>query len=75
MVENKRPIAFSYIRISSGAQAKGSGRERQLEMSKNFAAARKLELDETFSLEDIGARGALNLLVMPCDQSRQVTTK
>ncbi|WP_424628834.1 recombinase family protein [Bradyrhizobium sp. SYSU BS000235] len=57
MAQNKRPIAFSYIRISSEAQAKGSGRKRQLEMSKNFAAARNLELDETFSLEDIGVSG------------------
>lgn len=57
MPENKRPIAFSYIRLSSEAQAKGSGRKRQLEMSKKFAAARNLELDETFSLEDIGVSG------------------
>lgn len=57
MPEKKRPIAFSYIRISSEAQARGSGRKRQLEMSKKFAQERNLELDENFSLEDIGVSG------------------
>lgn len=57
MSSGARPIAFSYIRLSSEAQAKGSGRKRQLEMSKKFAAARGLELNEDFSLEDIGVSG------------------
>jgi DNA invertase Pin-like site-specific DNA recombinase/5-methylcytosine-specific restriction endonuclease McrA len=49
-----RPIAFSYVRMSTDAQSKGDGRRRQLEMSRRYASLHNLDLNEHFSLEDIG---------------------
>ncbi|MCX7306815.1 MAG: recombinase family protein, partial [Afipia sp.] len=55
--QSARPIAFSYIRMSTEAQAKGDSRRRQLEMSEAYALERGLELNKHFSLEDIGVSG------------------
>lgn len=52
--QSARPIAFSYVRMSTDAQSKGDGRRRQLDMSRRYASLHNLDLDENFSLEDIG---------------------
>lgn len=49
-----KPLAYSYLRISSGRQLKGHGRERQLQASRDYAEANDLELAEGRELEDIG---------------------
>ncbi|OSJ19741.1 recombinase family protein, partial [Bradyrhizobium canariense] len=46
--------AYSYIRMSTEAQLKGDSLRRQLELSRRYAAARNLELHESFSPPDIG---------------------
>ena len=45
-------VAYSYIRMSSGQQIKGDSLRRQLEMSRAWADANSITLDE--SLRDIG---------------------
>lgn len=54
MVEEKakKPIAYSYVRMSSKQQIKGDSLRRQLELSRKYAAEHDLVLDETLS--DIG---------------------
>lgn len=54
MGENRRTKAYSYIRMSSGKQLKGNSLERQLELSRSFALANNLDLDEELSGQDIG---------------------
>jgi DNA invertase Pin-like site-specific DNA recombinase len=52
--------AYSYVRISTDAQLKGDGVRRQLDRSREYAAAHGLDLDEN-SPRDIGVsayRGA-----------------
>ena len=47
--------AYSYIRFSSGQQARGHSLQRQLERSQRYAAEHGLELDS--SLRDLGVSG------------------
>lgn len=49
-----RPLAFSYIRMSTEIQIRGDSLRRQKEASATYAAANNLELAESFKLEDIG---------------------
>ncbi|MBN3851172.1 recombinase family protein [Paraburkholderia sp. Ac-20342] len=49
-----RPKAYSYIRFSTPEQAKGDSFRRQLDLSKAYAEAHNLELDETLSFRDLG---------------------
>lgn len=49
-----KPLAYSYLRISTDLQLKGHGRKRQLEASRAYAEANGLELAEGGELEDIG---------------------
>ena len=51
------PIAYSYIRMSTADQLKGDSLNRQLQLSKRYAEENGLELDEEFSLQDIGISG------------------
>jgi DNA invertase Pin-like site-specific DNA recombinase len=56
-----KPLAYSYLRMSTDVQLKGDSRRRQLELSRAYAEANGLELAEGAELEDIGVsafRGA-----------------
>jgi DNA invertase Pin-like site-specific DNA recombinase len=46
--------AYSYIRFSTPDQIKGDSLRRQTEQSKKYAEDHELELDERFSLRDLG---------------------
>lgn len=46
--------AFSYVRMSTDLQLKGDSLRRQLEASRDYAAANGLELVEAAELQDIG---------------------
>jgi DNA invertase Pin-like site-specific DNA recombinase len=46
--------AYSYLRLSRDTQLKGDGHRRQLEASRDYAAANELELVDGGELEDIG---------------------
>jgi DNA invertase Pin-like site-specific DNA recombinase len=48
------PKAYSYIRLSTGAQRKGDGQRRQLELSARYAAENGLELMHDLELQDLG---------------------
>ncbi|MBZ9815774.1 recombinase family protein [Mesorhizobium sp. CA7] len=50
----KRPLAYSYVRMSTDIQLKGDSLRRQTERSKQYAVEHDLELVEDFRLEDIG---------------------
>ena len=49
-----KPIAYSYIRMSTDIQLKGDSLRRQEELSKRYAEENDLELDVDFKLQDIG---------------------
>jgi len=49
-----RPLAYSYLRMSTDAQLKGDSRRRQLERSLAYAEANNLDLQEGAQLQDIG---------------------
>lgn len=49
-----KPIAYSYLRISTDLQQKGHGQARQLEASRAYAEANGLELSEGREIKDIG---------------------
>ncbi|MBB3445882.1 recombinase family protein [Rhizobium sp. BK379] len=49
---DERPIAYSYVRMSSQQQIKGDSLRRQLELSEEYAKRNNLNLDN--SLRDIG---------------------
>lgn len=49
---DERPIAYSYVRMSSQQQAKGDSLRRQLELSEEYARRHNLILDK--SRQDIG---------------------
>lgn len=56
-----RPLAYSYIRMSTAVQLRGDSLRRQKRLSKEFAERHKLQLVEKFQLHDIGVsafRGA-----------------
>jgi DNA invertase Pin-like site-specific DNA recombinase len=46
--------AYSYIRFSTPEQARGDSLRRQLEASREYAAANRFVLDESFNLRDLG---------------------
>jgi DNA invertase Pin-like site-specific DNA recombinase len=46
--------AYSYIRMSTGAQLQGDSLRRQMRRSEEYAREHNLTIDETFSLQDIG---------------------
>lgn len=48
------PKAYSYIRMSTERQLKGDSLRRQAEASRLYAQSHGLELDEEFSLKDLG---------------------
>ncbi|WP_156939754.1 recombinase family protein [Desulfocurvus vexinensis] len=54
-MKNKKPQAYSYIRMSTEIQLKGDSLRRQLEATRTYAQGRGLELDE--ELTDIGKSG------------------
>ncbi|MDH4992102.1 recombinase family protein [Aquamicrobium lusatiense] len=49
-----KPLAYSYVRMSTDNQLKGDSLRRQTERSRQYAAENNLELVEDFKLEDIG---------------------
>ena len=52
-----RPKAYSYIRMSTEIQLKGDSLRRQAEVSRKYAEAHGLELDQDFDLTDVGKSG------------------
>lgn len=54
MTDDGKPLAYSYIRMSTDIQLKGDSLRRQKEASARYAAAHGLQLVEDFKLEDIG---------------------
>lgn len=53
LTHTRRPKAYSYIRFSTKRQAKGDSLMRQLEKSREYAAAHGLDLQES-TFEDLG---------------------
>ena len=49
-----KPLAYSYVRMSTDAQQKGDSLRRQTELSKAYAERSGLTLVEDFKLHDIG---------------------
>ena len=49
-----KPLAFSYIRMSTELQLKGDSLRRQTELSERYAEENDLELVRDFNLQDIG---------------------
>lgn len=49
-----KPLAYSYIRMSTDIQSKGDSLRRQTEASEAYAAENNLELVRDFKLEDFG---------------------
>lgn len=54
MQSPSKPLAYSYIRMSTDIQLKGDSLRRQQQSSKAYADQNGLELAEAFKLEDIG---------------------
>jgi DNA invertase Pin-like site-specific DNA recombinase len=54
MPEASKPLAYSYIRMSTDIQLKGDSLRRQQEASLRYAEQYGLQLVEDFKLEDIG---------------------
>jgi DNA invertase Pin-like site-specific DNA recombinase len=57
----EQPRCFSYVRFSSGQQAEGHSRERQIAAAARWAKLNGLELDTDLTFEDLGVsafRGA-----------------
>ena len=64
-----KPLAYSYVRMSTDAQSKGDSLRRQVDLSAAYADQHGLQLVTDFTLHDIGvsafkgdnvATGALN---------------
>ncbi|WP_421423408.1 recombinase family protein [Agrobacterium rosae] len=51
---DQRPIAYSYVRMSSKRQIKGDSLRRQLELSRKYAEDHNLRLDERSTFADKG---------------------
>lgn len=49
-----KPLAYSYIRMSTDAQLQGDSMRRQLELSERYAFEHGLELATDFELKDLG---------------------
>lgn len=80
--KNARPIAYSYVRISTEAQKQGDGIRRQTELSRRYAGEHGLHLDEQFRLTDDGvsafkgdnaATGALGRFLLAVESGRVPT--
>jgi len=58
-----RPVAYSYIRMSSKRQIKGDSLRRQLDLSRQYADRHNLKLDEetTFADKGVSAWAGANL--------------
>ncbi len=52
-----KPLAYSYIRMSTEIQLKGDSLRRQEELSEKYAHENELELVKDFKLHDIGVSG------------------
>ena len=52
-----KPLAYSYIRMSTEIQLKGDSLRRQVELSEKYALEHGLELVRDFNLHDIGVSG------------------
>ncbi len=52
-----KPLAYSYIRMSTEIQLKGDSLRRQEELSEKYARKNDLELVPNFKLHDIGVSG------------------
>lgn len=52
--DTSRPLAYSYIRMSTDIQLRGDSLRRQEQASKRYAEDHGLQLVEDFKLEDIG---------------------
>ncbi|MDW5318144.1 recombinase family protein [Rhizobium sp. PL01] len=72
-----KPLAYSYIRMSTDVQLKGDSLRRQTEASEAYAAENNLELVRDFELEDIGvsafkglnvSQGALGLFLKAVEE-------
>jgi DNA invertase Pin-like site-specific DNA recombinase len=72
-----KPLAYSYIRMSTDVQLKGDSLRRQTEASEHYAAENNLELVREFKLEDIGvsafkglnvSQGALGLFLKAVEE-------
>lgn len=77
MTTPSKPLAYSYVRMSTDVQIRGDSLRRQAELSKRYALAHDLHLVEDFKLEDIGisafrgknsAEGALARFLEAVDQ-------
>lgn len=53
----RKPKAYSYVRFSTPEQQKGSSLERQLKLSREYAATHQLDLDEKLTFRDLGVSG------------------
>jgi DNA invertase Pin-like site-specific DNA recombinase len=71
--------AYSYIRFSTPEQSKGDSQRRQLERSREYAAAHSLPLDDTLTFKDLGRSayrgkhaqdGGLSLFLTAIDEGR-----
>jgi DNA invertase Pin-like site-specific DNA recombinase len=54
MTVSKKPLAYSYVRMSTVDQALGDSKRRQVELSEAYAQKNNLELVADFNLHDIG---------------------
>lgn len=53
-MDDGRPVAYSYVRMSTDAQLKGDSLRRQTELSQRYADSHGLKLVEEAKLHDIG---------------------
>src|SRR5580693_3764849 len=61
MTSEKRPLAYSYVRMSSPEQLKGHSRRRQVQITRDLATKYNLDLADENELQDLGVsayRGA-----------------
>lgn len=81
LTADTRPTAYSYVRISTEKQKHGDGIRRQTEMSRRYAEANGLRLDEEFELLDKGisafkgdnlVTGALGQFLLAVESGRVV---
>jgi len=57
MQVSERPIAYSYLRFSTGAQAAGDSIARQSSLATAYAIQHNLQLDEDVKFKDLGVSG------------------
>ncbi len=57
MQVSERPIAYSYLRFSTGAQASGDSLVRQSSLAASYATKHDLWLDESVTFKDLGVSG------------------